>query len=282
MQEFKDLRNIENMKIEFQDRIDDYLLDRMSDEERTNFEAEVDSAVDVELKEQLQFTETVQQATKSRNEKLAAMEEWKDDYVWEDERVVAASATEYRATGSGYDFYPTPEMENRRVAISSPIKKMLYWVSGIAAVFIVGVFVFNLYRLSSPEIAMETAPRPTETPGKNGNVSFWGHSHEVSTESLLAKREYSKVLARLEKNEADIRADMLLIDRELHSRGESREDAMTEKDSLETNLVKVLYLKAQALIGLDRKDEARVVLDEIRQSESEYSIKADSLYHLLR
>ena len=57
---------------------------------------------------------------------------------------------------------------------------------------------------------------------------------------------------------------------------------MNDNDSLETNLVRVLYLKAQALIGLGRNDEARVVLDEIRQSESEYGIKADSLYRLLR
>ena len=268
------------MKIDFQDRIDDYLLDRMSDEERANFEA--DAAEDAEIQEQLQFTETVRQATKSRNEKLAAMKKWKDDYAWDDDRVVVASVAEYRATGSGYDYCPTPTMENRRVATSSPFKKMLYWVSGIAAVFIVGVFVFNLYRPSSPEIAMETASRPNEAPSRNGNVSFRGRSHEVSIESLLAMGDYSKALARLEKNEADIRADLMLIERELHSRGEVREDALAEKDSLETNLIKVLYLKAQTLIGLDRKEEARGVLDEIRQSESEYGIKADSLYHLLR
>ena len=268
------------MKIEFQDRIDEYLLDRMSDEERKSFES--DAAVDAELKEQLQFTETVQQATKSRNEKLAAMEEWKDDYMWEDERVTAASAVEYHVTGSGYDYCPEPTMESRRVAISSPFKKMLYWVSGITAVFIVCVFVFNLYRPSSPEIAMEIASRPTEAPGKNGNVSFRGRSQNMDIESQLAMGDYSKALARLEKDESDIRTDLMLIERELHSRGEGREDAMTEKDSLETNLVRVLYLKAQALIGLDRKDEARVVLDEIRHSKSDYGIKADSLYHLLR
>ena len=268
------------MKIEFQDRIDEYLLDRMSDEERKSFES--DAAVDAELKEQLQFTETVQQATKSRNEKLAAMEEWKDDYMWEDERVAAASAVEYHATGSGYDYCPEPTMESRRVATSSPFKKMLYWVSGITAVFIVCVFVFNLYRPSSPEIAMEIASRPTEAPGKNGNVSFRGRSQNMDIESQLAMGDYSKALARLEKDESDIRTDLMLIERELHSRGEGREDAMTEKDSLETNLVWVLYLKAQALIGLDRKDEARVVLDEIRHSKSDYGIKADSLYHLLR
>lgn len=268
------------MKIEFQDRIDEYLLDRMSDEGRNSFESDV--AEDAELKEQLQFTETVKQATKSRNEKLAAMAEWKDDYMWEEDRVVAASDAEYRATGSGYNYCPAPTMESRRVATSSPFKKMLYWVSGIAAVFIVGVFVFNLYRPSSPEIAMETASRPTEAPGKNGNVSFRGRSQNMDIESQLAMGDYSKALARLEKDEADIRTDLMLIERELHSRGEGREDAMTEKDSLETNLVRVLYLKAQALIGLDRKDEARVVLDEIRQSKSEYGIKADSLYHLLQ
>ena len=161
------------MKIDFQDRIDDYLLDRMSDEERKSFES--DAAEDAELKEQLQFTETVQQATKSRNEKLAAMAEWKDDYEWEEDWVVAASDAEYRATGSGYDYCPTPTIEESRSMPRSSGRRIFYWISGIAAVLIVGVFVFNLYRpsspeLSSPEIAMRTASRPTETPSKNGNV----------------------------------------------------------------------------------------------------------------
>ena len=268
------------MKKDYQDRIDDYLLGRMSDEEKKSFESDV--AADAELREQLQFTETVLQATKSRNEKLAAMKEWKDDYVWEDDRVVAASAAEYRATGNGYDYCPETTMESRRSAKSSPFKKMLYWVSGIAAILVLGVLIINVYRPSSSEIAMKTASRSTEVPSKNANVSFRGRSHDMDIESQLAMGDYSKALARLEKDEADIRADLMLIDRESCSRGDSREDAITEKDSLETNLIRVLYLKAQALIGLERKDEARVVLDEIRQSESEYGIKADSLYHLLR
>ena len=267
------------MKIEFQDRIDDYLLDRMSDEERDRFE--LDAAENAEIQEQLQFTETVQQATRSRNEKLAAMEEWKDDYVWEDDRV-AASAAEYRATGNGCDYSPAPTMENRRGTTYSHFKKMLYWVSGIAAVFIVGVFVFNLYRFPLQKKAMVTMSRPTKAPSQNGNVSFRGRSHEVDIESQLAMGDYSKALARLEKDEADIRTKLMLHERELYSRGEKREDAMTKKDSLETNLVRVLFFKAQALIGLDRKGEARVVLDEIRQLKSDYGIKADSLYHLLR
>lgn len=268
------------MKIDLQDRIDNYLLGRMSDEERKSFESE--ATEDAELKEQLQFTETVQQATKSRNEKLAAIEEWKDDYVWEDDRIVAASAAGYRAAGSGYDFYPVSSMESKRVTTSSPFKKILYWVSGIAAVFIVGIFVFNLYSQSSPEIAMETASHLNEALSKNGNVSFIEYSHDMDIEGQLARGDYSKALARLEEDEADIRANLMLNDRELHSRGEKCEGVLTKKDSLETNLVKVLYLRAKALIGLERKDEARVVLDEIRKSKSDYGIKADSLYYRLK
>lgn len=143
------------MKKNFQNRINDYLLGRMSDKEQNQFE--LDATEDTELKEQLQFTQSVQQVTRSRNEKLAAIEEWKDDYVWKDERVATASAAEYRATDSGYDYCPAPTMGNRRAATSMSFMKILYWMSSIAAVFIVGVFVFNLYNLSSIDLAKETA-----------------------------------------------------------------------------------------------------------------------------
>ena len=267
------------MKIDFQDRIDEYLLDRMSDEERMTFENEVNS--DKKLQEQLYFTEGVQQVLKSRNEKLAKMEEWQNDYEWDYEQNVVAAA-KYHLTGSGYDYCPAPTIESRRGGSSSPFKKIFYWASGIAAVFIVGVFILNVFSPSSPEIAMETASQPTETPINNGNVSFRGRSQNLYIESQQAIGDYSKVLARLEKNEADIRADLMLIDCELHSRANGCEDAKKNKDSLKTNLVRVLYLKAQALIGLNRKEDARGVLDEIRQAKSEYGIKADSLYHQLR
>lgn len=268
------------MKINFQDRIDDYLLGRMFNEERNSFELE--AAEDTELQEQLQFTKTVQKATKSRNEKLAAMEEWKDDYVWEDERTTTASAAEYRATGSGYDYCPAQTMRNRRVATSLSFKKMLYWVSSIAAVFIVGVFIFNLYNLSSTDLAMETASRPNELSNKNGNVSFQGNRHDLDIEHQLTIGNYSKALACIEKDEADIQAERMLLEREVHSRGGNYESAETKKNALEIKLIRLYYLKAHALIGLERKDEAMMILDGIRHSKSDYGYKADSLYQMLR
>ena len=64
----------EDMKIGIQDRIDNYLMHRMSDEERLAFESEVKK--NIELQEQLSFTEIVRQALNSRNDKLAKMREW--------------------------------------------------------------------------------------------------------------------------------------------------------------------------------------------------------------
>ena len=70
------------MKQEYQDQIDKYVLDQMDDTEKTEFEQE--AAQNAELQEQLQFTQDVASATKSREEKLAKMEDWRDDYIFED------------------------------------------------------------------------------------------------------------------------------------------------------------------------------------------------------
>ncbi len=54
------------MKKEYQDRIDDYLLDRMTEEERRAFENDIEN--NKELREQMKFTEMVQGALKSKVE----------------------------------------------------------------------------------------------------------------------------------------------------------------------------------------------------------------------
>ena len=57
------------MKKDFQDRIDEYILDRMSDEEKAQFEAEVSH--DESKREQLEFTKDVKSAISSRADKMA-------------------------------------------------------------------------------------------------------------------------------------------------------------------------------------------------------------------
>lgn len=255
------------MNIEFQDRIDDYLLGRMSDEERNSFES--DAAADAELKEQLQFTEAVQQATKSRNEKLTAMEEWKDDYVWEDESVAAASAAEYRPTGSGYDYCPAQKMESRRVATSSPFKKILYWTSGIAAVFVVGFFLFqNRYVANSP---VEYMPSP-----RMNDVTLRAGSDNSEIELLLGQKKYDEALDIIEEKYQAAHEDSLYI---IQNESIDTEQKEYDMQIVKDNQDELKWLKANALLGLSQQETALRILDELRNEEGYYQMAADSLYN---
>lgn len=94
------------MKIDFQEKIDDYVLGKMSAEDRDKFEKEVSQ--DIEKQEQLKLTQNVSTAIKSRNEKLAMMQKW----------------------------------EQERIASK---RKIMAWASsvvGVAAVFAIGFFLF--------------------------------------------------------------------------------------------------------------------------------------------
>lgn len=258
------------MKIEFQDRIDDYLLDRMSDEERNSFET--DAAEDSELKEQLQFTETVQQATKSRNEKLAAMEEWKDDYVWEDERVAAASVAEYRPTGSGYDYCPAPTMEETCSMPRSSGPWIFYWISGIAAVFVVGFFLIqNLYVANSP---VEYMPSP-----RMNDMTLRAGSDNSEIELLLSQKKYNEALDLIEEKYLAVKEDSLDIVQDETMDAERKEyDMQIVKDKQD----ELKWLKAHALLGLSQQETALRILDELRNEEGYYQMAADSLYNRIK
>lgn len=258
------------MKIEFQDRIDEYLLDRMSDEERKSFES--DAAEDAELKEQLQFTETVQQATKSRNEKLAAMEEWKDDYVWEDERVAAASAAEYRPTGSGYNYCPAPTMEESRSMPRSSGRRIFYWISGIAAVFVVGFFLIqNLYVADSPSEYMSSP--------KMNDMTLRAGSDNSEIELLLSQKKYDEALDLIEQKYLAVQDDSLDIVQDETMNAERKEyDMQIVKDKQD----ELKWLKAHALLGLSQQETALRILDELRNEEGYYQMAADSLYNHIK
>lgn len=255
------------MKIEFQDRIDDYLLDRMSDEERKSFES--DAAEDAELKEQLQFTETVQQATKSRNEKLASMKEWKEDYVWEDERVVAASAAEYRPTGSGYNYCPAPTMEESHSMPRSSGRRIFYWISGIAVVFVVGFFLIrNLYVANSPSEDM-SSPRMND-------ITLRAGSDNSDIELLLGQNKNDEALDLIEEKVLAVQEDSLDI---IHDETLDAEQKEYDMQIVKDNQDELKWLRAHALLGLSQQKTALRILDELRNEEGYYQLAADSLYN---
>lgn len=100
--------------INFQDRIDEYLLhgDTMSEEDKAQFLKEIEE--DEEKREQYEFTKNVKQAMVSRGEKLKAMTEFQK------------------------------EIKHGR-------RKSWLWISSIAAILVVGFFAINpLFVENSP------------------------------------------------------------------------------------------------------------------------------------
>ena len=100
--------------INFQDRIDEFLLhnDAMSEEDKAQFQKEIEE--DAEKKKQYEFTKNVKQVMISRGEKLKAMTEFQK------------------------------EMKHSN-------RKTWLWISSIAAIFVVGFFAINpLFVENSP------------------------------------------------------------------------------------------------------------------------------------
>lgn len=123
------------MDKDFQDKIDEYVLGRMSSEERQEFEKEI--FLDDEKREQLRFTQNVKSAIDSRQEKLRRMEEMRRRHS-----ISAATGTD----GCRPDmrtFAPAPRKK-------PSLKRIWLWVSGIAAVLVVGYFVIGPFRYESP------------------------------------------------------------------------------------------------------------------------------------
>lgn len=276
------------MKIEYQDRIENYLLNRMSDADKHAFERDLEK--DAELRDQYEFVSMVKTALMLENiEKDVSR--WSNAYkerIENDvkEREEQKKVASYRPTGT--DCYcPAPPTEHRPIMSHSSGRKILYWISGIAAVFIVGIFIFNnlLSPLpgTSPVIDLESASQPDYSAKNNSDVSFKG-SRQMDIERQLAMGDYSKALAQIEELEANIRMELMPFEHELYSRGESQEYEY-EQVLLENKLSELLIRKAQVLIELNRTDEAIIILNEIRHYDNihkKYKEQADSLYNILK
>lgn len=122
------------MKADFQDRIDEYTLGRMSDEEKAQFEAEVKH--DESKKEQLEFTRNVKSAIRSREDKKAKLKMMQRMYNRDHQQADASM----RAIGSDDCRHGSAP---RYAKEKKPSKRIWWWASCIAAVLVIGFFVVN-------------------------------------------------------------------------------------------------------------------------------------------
>ena len=122
------------MDINFQERIDEYLLhrDRMSAKEQADFLKEIEG--NAEKKQQFEISKNIKDAFASRGNKLKTIAEFEKTLQRMDSM---------RATGSDS---PMP-MQNESIREESATKKgnksIWLWISGIAAVAVIGVFLIK-------------------------------------------------------------------------------------------------------------------------------------------
>lgn len=205
------------MKEEYQDRIDNYLLGRMSEAERVSFERDLN--LDDKLKEQYEFTKAVKNALMM--EKIEEdISRWDQEYVKEKSK--------------------KPKSQRRA----------FYWISGIAAMFVVGFFLYNPHKMKDD---VEPTLRGT------GNME--------NVEQMLENKEYDSALSIMEKQEERLKLQIDSLE--------------VQKEILHLQMDEILWLKAKVLVDMNRIPEAIRILDEIRHSESDYHEVADSMYNEL-
>lgn len=265
------------MKEEYQDRIEDYLFERMSDTERLAFEKDLEK--DAELRDQYEFVSMVKTALMLENIDND-VSEWSKAYREREAAAIAAQETGYKATGSGYERTVACTRYEEEAPRSSK-RHVLYWISGIAAVFVVGFFMYS--SLTVYDAAPSKQDNAAYSPHPQGISTIRGV--DVKTENLLAKGDFQEALTRIETLEDEIATDLLVIERQRESRGAEEEELAEKQEMLKWRLEGLLILKVETLICLDRMDDAFSLipqLDKIRQSESEFKEKADSLYNVLK
>lgn len=146
------------MKKDFQDRIDEYILGRMTDEDKAQFEAEVNQ--DESKRERLEFTRDVKGAISSREDKMAKLKMMQRMYDRKHQQVAASM----RATGTDdCQCSSAPQY----AAEKKPSKQIWWWASGIAAVLVIGLFVVNPF-------SSDTLPTPS-----GFSPSFKGSPNEM-------------------------------------------------------------------------------------------------------
>jgi len=229
------------MKQEYQDRIDAYLLGRMSEDEKFTFEKEVSQ--NDELKEQLEFAKSVHTAIVSRNKKIAEIKEWGKAY--QEKRV-----------------------EEHKVTTIKPMRRYIYWLSGIAAVLVVGFFIFSSY--PSGGEAELGLPIPMNENTLRGSEGY------DAIEQLINKADYTTAMSQIDVEEKLLKTELDQLEKEKANIDD--EEYIYRQEVIKSQMDELLWMKAYTLIGLKRNGEAIPVLDKLRKVEGQYQSFADSLY----
>ncbi len=257
------------MDNKLQDRIDDYVLGCMSEDDKILFEKELET--NVELREQYNYTKLVKESVCEQAMLDELMEQWDEEI--EHERTMNRELTS-ACSDIKYDAV-VPHLDVASKEESKPKRKIWYWVSGIAAVILVGLFVMNPFN-REPDIVFSGNILSENTARGAGDL------YEI--QELIKKGNYKEALALIEEYEKEMK--MSELSDICYNVNDSVYDEMLEQLEYERmqkkmRLDDLSWLKVYAYIGLGRNDDAKTLLEQIRKVPGEYKEKADSLYNVM-
>ena len=258
----------------------------MSDEERELFESKCSE--NSELKEQLEFTHDVKTIISERNKMLEKFQEWDNEY---DE--AAKHHKDYRV--------------------------WIYWLSGIAAIFIIGLILFpinnqmdsgDVANLTPQEKELQNMKSDTYSPNSGTNINkeerHLAQNRDKATENTVQMTEqeenltysfgidnfgskpdskqnnYNHELKQTEENCHSVEQEISQLNKQLNKGEISKEHYESNIGLLKYQRDVLNWKKVRFLIALGRKNEALEILDEMRREKGVLQSKADSLYNKLR
>lgn len=133
-------------------------------------------------------------------------------------------------------------------------------ITSIAAMLVVGFFMFR----NTPD---SSTLNTTENIVSSNRYTAYSEIF-----MLIEKEDYTRALAYIEKAENSSENTNFSMEKQI----------MANNDSISTNLYELKWLKAQVLVGLDRIDEAKSLLEEIKNIEGKFHNDIDSLLNKLQ
>lgn len=133
-------------------------------------------------------------------------------------------------------------------------------ITSIAVMLVVGFFLFGNTPEGSAPIVMDSV------------LSSDRYTAYSKIFMLIEKEDYTRALVYIEKAESTSE----------NTDSFTENQVMANNDSISTNLYELKWLKAQVLVGLDRIEEAKSLLDEIKNIEGKFHNDIDSLLNKLQ
>lgn len=240
-----------------QERIDDYLFHRMSEKERSEFEREL--LFDSHIREQMAFTEDVRRVLKSRLDKLAMMNDWEDDYIWKNK---IESTNNHHPEKLIIKPRQTTQIKLNKRPYSLVGRSFFYWTTGIAALFIAIFFFYN------------HLPVQDEIIGGNIGDNIQSELDNSDIKFMIDQGKYEEAINLIKVKDNALDQELIKIANENRLDKTLQQQITEKKEALK-------WLQIQALPGVNQKEDALILLDELRRRDGKYRKQADSMYNVL-